>query len=341
MQHLFILKEKRLIALLLAAMLLISSVMTGRLPSEAKSDPIEPTGNVIFDEFIQLPEYSADASWDRNQRPLISRSGSTGCASYCADFVKYCYGLDTLTSKDKYTDMNEMRAGDIVHLQGPSYGHWIVILKRNGNRFYTAEGNWGDVVRIGWKYEIIDGKLEGSQHDFDYGSHFLPEEEAAAAWLETSEGWQYDLGDGTIASSEWIKYEGHWYYLDADGYMVTGWQMINGKWYHFTDGGIMQTRWKKIDGKWYYFGTNGAMVKGWRMIDGIWYYFSGGGTMVTGWRKLSGSWYYFSGGGVMQTGWKKLSGTWYYLWEDGTMATGECFIGDTVYIFDQDGAWIE
>ena len=361
MQHKSILKQKRLITLLLAAVLLISTCLTGRLPASAKSDPIEPTGNVLFDEFIQLPEYTADASWGRNQRPLISKSGSTGCASYCADFVKYCYGLDTLTSQDKYTDMNEMRAGDIVHLQGPTYGHWIVILKRDGNRFYTAEGNWADVVRIGWKYEIVDGKLEGSQHDFDYGSHFLPEEDEAFGWQETSGGWQYDLGNGEMAKSEWIKDSGHWYYLDADGYMATGWQLVNGKWYHFGIDGIMQTGWKKIDGKWYYFGTNGAMVKGWRKIDNKWYYFSGGGamvtgwrkfddnwyyfsgggTMVTGWRKLSGNWYYFSGGGVMQTGWKKFNGTWYYFREDGTMATGECFIGDTVYTFDQDGAWIE
>jgi len=341
MQHKSLMNRKYLIPLLLAAVLLIILCLTVKMPVSADTDPLMPTGNSKFDEFIHEPEYTVGASWGRTQKPLISKSGSTGCASYCADFVKYCYGLDGITSKDQFTDMNEIRAGDVLHLQGKSYGHWIVILKREEDWFYTAEGNWADVVRIGWNYWIEDGHLKGSQHEFDYGSHFLPKEEEAFGWHETSGGWQYDLENGTTLKSEWIKDGGHWYYLNADGYMVTGWQQINGKWYHFTSGGVMQTKWKKIDGKWYYFGTNGAMVKGWRMIDGSWYYFSGGGTMVTGWRKLSGNWYYFSGGGVMQTGWKKLSGTWYYFWEDGTMATGECFIGDTVYTFDEEGAWIE
>ena len=29
----------------------------------------------------------------------------------------------------------------------------------------------------------------------------------------------------------WYKYKDHWYYLGADGAMVTGQQTIDGKWY--------------------------------------------------------------------------------------------------------------
>jgi lactocepin len=38
--------------------------------------------------------------------------------------------------------------------------------------------------------------------------------------------------------SQWVQDGGKWYYIDANGYMVTGTQKINGKTYKFNSNGV-------------------------------------------------------------------------------------------------------
>ena len=327
-------KKKILLTALTAMLLMVLS------PAAAFAAGIisgyETTGITAFDDFINDSEYCAGTYWDLGQHPKISASGSSGCASYCADFVKYCYGIDALTSRDVFYDPDQIRAGDVIHLTSANSGHWFVVLRREGNELLTAEGNWADRVRIGWNYEITEDDVIGSRHSFDCGYHFLPVAEDGF-WEKTDEGWTYLYRENCRAVSTWIRYSGKWYFLDETGIMAKGWRLIEGKWYYFT-GGAMQTGWKKLSGKWYYFNKNGSMVKGWRMIDGKWYYFAGG-AMVTGWRRLGGTWYFFSGGGVMQTGWKQFRDKMYYL-DDGAMVTGTQVIDGVEYIFDEEGALI-
>ena len=329
--------SKRLAALVLACAIVICMIPAKADASMMYLSSLEPTGNVKFDEFINNPTYTDDAPWGRTQRPLLSKAGSTGCASYCADFVKYCYGIDGITSKDVFYDVNEIRAGDIIHVQS-SYGHWFVVLKREGNMLYTAEGNWNDAIRICWGYAIVDNEIVGGRHAFDKGYHFMPAQ-TDGTWEKGEEGWRYSFGNGFYALNKWLNDGSNWYFAGMEGYLVTGWQQIDDKWYYFTPSGQMQKNWKKIDGKWYYFGSNGVMVKKWKQIDGKWYYFAGG-AMVTGWKRLGGSWYYFSGVGVMQNEWKKIDGKWYYF-DDGVMVTGTVIIDDTEYTFDRNGALVE
>ena len=59
------------------------------------------------------------------------------------------------------------------------------------------------------------------------------------------DGWQridgkwYYYDNGTMLRSSWCKWRGGWYYLGADGAMLTGWQTIDGKIYHLDDNGLM------------------------------------------------------------------------------------------------------
>ena len=66
--------------------------------------------------------------------------------------------------------------------------------------------------------------------------------ENSEAPAEVTEAETVDLGTPTAAASGqaylamadsqcWIQYNGSWYYLNAGGYMVTGWQTIGGKTY--------------------------------------------------------------------------------------------------------------
>ena len=304
-----------------------------------EDDYLPPTGNSFFDDFIHDPEHTDDVYWDIHQTPKLTNGGATGCASYCVDFSKYCFDSGALTTSDSYTDPDEIRAGDIVHLTSEKSGHWFAVLKREGNLLYTAEGNWGNYTWICpfYHYEIVEDNVTGSRHKFERGYHFVPEDTGAKAWKHTSGGWRYEDSYGFYLQDSWSRINGKWYYFGHDGNMLTGWQQIGNKWYYFTGSGAMQTDWKKIGKKWYYFGKNGVMAKGWKLIDGSWYYFAGG-AMVNGWKKLSGNWYYFSGG-AMITGWKCIGGIWYFFNEDGEMQSGWLEDGGKIYYLN-DGAMV-
>ncbi len=76
----------------------------------------------------------------------------------------------------------------------------------------------------------------------------------------------------------WQFLGGKWYYLSTqeyaktktggkEGSMQTGWYLdpVFGKWFYLDADGSMVTGWKQIDGAWYYFnpvsdGTKGVMV---------------------------------------------------------------------------------
>lgn len=66
-----------------------------------------------------------------------------------------------------------------------------------------------------------------------------------ADWTKDEENgkWQYQLEDGTLASSRWIDWEGGRYYIGADGFMVSNQTLeIDGTCYGFYgDGRVMHT----------------------------------------------------------------------------------------------------
>ena len=176
--------------------------------------------------------------------------------------------------------------------------------------------------------------------------------------LGESKNWFYFDDNEKIKTTGWLAYNNKWYYINFNGYAVTGWQYLpyNGKysWYFFNDDCAMQTGWLKRGTNWYYLSSSGAMVTGWQKIryknSDSWFYFDDSGVMVTGWQKiyykeknswfyfddsgvmLSGwqyipyngvyNWYYFDSFGVMQTGWLKHNNDWYYLSGSGAMVTG-------------------
>ncbi len=71
--------------------------------------------------------------------------------------------------------------------------------------------------------------------------------------------------------------DGHWYYLNADGTMETGWASIGGYWYYLNADGSMATGWKSVGGNWYYLNADGTMASS-QWIDG--YYVDASGKML-------------------------------------------------------------
>lgn len=103
----------------------------------------------------------------------------------------------------------------------------------------------------------------------------------------------------TAHADEWFKSGNSWYYLDDDGFEVTGWVKDNNRWYYMDKDGVMLTGWVKVNNSWYYMNGDGAMATGWVKDNNSWYFMNANGTMATGWIKDGGKDYYLSASGAM------------------------------------------
>lgn len=90
----------------------------------------------------------------------------------------------------------------------------------------------------------------------------------ASDWKQAGEKWQYELEDGSLASSRFIQGETGLYYIGDDGYMITDSLVNVGDNYYYLDknGRVLTNSWKLISDNegnsyWYYFGDNGRAFK--------------------------------------------------------------------------------
>ncbi len=167
-----------------------------------------------------------------------------------------------------------------------------------------------------------------------------------------------------------------WYYADADGVLLDGWQKIGGVWYYFEpEAYFMYANGIYVIGSdCYAFKASGAMVTGWHKVSYtyeesgqtivLWFYAKSSGPLATGWQKIGGKWYYFDpdecrmydntaekidgklyffkpDGAMLANGWGKDSrGDWYYAGSDGALATGWQKISGKWYYFSTDGGFM-
>lgn len=154
---------------------------------------------------------------------------------------------------------------------------WNVI---NGSWYYLDPES-------GWMYEWGTWEIDEKLYLFDKDG----------AWMGTP-GWNEMFHDGYSDDSTW-------YYVDANGTVLTGWQLIGGKWYYFAaDYDYMDKGAMYENGKYtiiendepveYLFGADGAWIEstGWNYASG-WYYITANKEYATGWQAINGEWYYF------------------------------------------------
>ena len=185
-------------------------------------------------------------------------------------------------------------------------------------------------------------------------------ERVTDSWRQSGANYYYLDSDGVMARSQWIddtyyvgssgarasnrwvwagedsdapSSDGGWFYLDANGRMVTDtWRVINDHRYHFDSDGRMSYGWlTDEDGSLYYLGdeNDGAARTGWLCLDydeeygqedgevaavlsggGTWFYFQENGRAIRAAgentyanRTINGYRYYFDENGAMATGW--------------------------------------
>ena len=149
--------------------------------------------------------------------------------------------------------------------------------------------------------ETPDGNVpeEKPEREDSSNSVWNDPEETSGSWKAKDGIWNFEKEDGTYAQSEWIKVGGEWYWIGADGRMITGWIHLNNVWYFCSPSGAMKTGWVNTGDHWFYFNPSGAMKTGWVQEKGYWYYMGESGAMKTGWVQTDGKWYYLDESGHM------------------------------------------
>ncbi len=120
-----------------------------------------------LNSFLSSPDFQAGTYWPSSQRPKLSTYSCSGCCAFTADLVWYVYGKKSPRSGKKFTNPDEIRAGDVL-LFSPS--HWAYVISRNGNSVELAHGNWNSHVVVATYtlqgYSLLPNKT------ISYGYHF-------------------------------------------------------------------------------------------------------------------------------------------------------------------------
>lgn len=195
---------KHTIAAFLTLLLLLTAVIP-MIPT-AKAAISTSAFDTKVQAFLSDERWKNGIAWGDSQTPKLSKWSSTGCCAYAADFAAYVYGSTseawTGSGFQKFTNLNEIRAGDIIHTSN----HWFVVLSRTGNTFYTAEGNFDDKVRVstdGWG--IKDGKIynlkaSDGERTFVYGYHYNFSDSTASSGSSSQIYYNIDLSSQVLKS---------------------------------------------------------------------------------------------------------------------------------------------
>ena len=159
----------------------------------------------------------------------------------------------------------------------------------------------------------------------------------SSGWRQENGQFHYYKEDGTLVTSQWIKDDSGWHYVDAAGNAVKGWYntpngktwyfdpstshnaasigetQIGGKSYYFDEGnGLLRNAWvSRSDGSWSWAEADGSFHSGWKqMPDGRWFYFDPEDTShrmkVGAFQLPSGTYYVDVNNGMTANGWVNL-----------------------------------
>lgn len=144
----------------------------------------------------------------------------------------------------------------------------------------------------------------------------------------SSTSWMYFNADGTKYVG-WLPYNGNWYYISDNGYMVADTidYCVSQDAFRDENGNTNWTEYNKARkaSPRYVFDANGVMVTGWyhdiqitggQITYDEWYYSDSDGKCHDGWLLYNGAWYYFDKGEMLRNtytpdgNWVGLDGVW-------------------------------
>ena len=122
----------------------------------------------------------------------------------------------------------------------------------------------------------------------------------SSGWRQENGQFHYYKEDGILVTSQWIKDDSGWHYVDASGNAAKGWYTTpNGKTWYFDPSQNAYPAFvgaHVIDGKAYFFDEGyGLVTKGWvHHQDGTRSYIDSDGSFHSDWKQLpNGKWFYF------------------------------------------------
>ena len=198
-----------------------------------------------------------------------------------ADSNKYIARAFSSSADDAYA----YESGDKIEIKNNDYVTLYVRVYKNEDKFKDAKYD-DNVSRCYETYkitlkresaEVDEGETTGSNGAVLSSDNIkLPKIESNVSaevkvtknqWVQKGNYWVRYNEYGEILRNTWYQEKGKWYYLQANGYMTTGWRFISGKYYYFDASGAMKTGWVQSNGKYYYLDASGAMVSN-TTIDG-------------------------------------------------------------------------
>ena len=233
----------------------------------------------------------------------------------------------------------------------------------------TVSNNMIDLKSIGQRSEITDTKDPSKVIVFYHvyavwqkneitpdtpGGHNGTITPQSSGWRQENGQLRYYKEDGTLVTSQWIKDDSGWHYVDASGNAASGWfttpngktwyfdpttshnaasigeTQIGDKSYFFDEGyGLSRNSWiSHSDGSWSYAESDGSFHSGWKhMPNGKWFYFDtedASHRMKVGtFQTQSGTYYIDVNNGMTANGWVQLSnGGWAWAQSSGAFASG-------------------
>lgn len=292
-----------------------------------------------------------------------------------------------------------IKPGDIVRLNNDS--HSVFVISNSGNILTVGEANYPNGCQIRWNgtYSLLSNSITYYEHAANYDlvlntdllaappvpteqlatdsgtgadkpqpateakTEDAAEKKAFTGWKKASDGvsYQYFKSD-KLQKSKWITVNGKKYYLDKNGYRVTGLYKIDSEQYYFNSKGVLQKKkWVSYEGSDYYVGPSGYIwKKQWLYKKGIrvyvkedgavaknelvkigseTYYFNGSGKRSKGFKNVGGKYYYCDKSGIIQKKkWIKKGNKSYYVQKNGVRAEGKLIkIGRYKYYFNDKG----
>lgn len=315
---------------------------------------------------------------------------ATQCMGFANKLGYDVFGDTTWTTYNSpsSTQIANIQVGDIVRIDG---SHSVFVIARSGNNIMVAEANYPNGCQIKWGRIINLATVTVSyyEHAGNYDSVLASgtvtpnpsdnttEQPTTAAtteakvpftgWKKAADGihYQYIKAD-KVQKKKWITVKKKKYYLDKNGYRVTGLYKIGKQSYYFNSKGVLQKKkWVTFEEESYYVGgsgyvlkkqwlykgntlvyvtSDGSMAKSEMVkISGKTYYFNANGKRSKGFKKYKGNYYYCNSKGVVQKKkWITKGGKKYYLKKSGVRAQNTLMkIGKYKYYFNEKGCLVK
>jgi hypothetical protein len=300
----------------------------------------------------------------------------------------------TTTSNPTAAQIANIKVGDIVRIDGY---HSVFVISRNGSTITVGEANYPSNCQINWDRSIDLNKVGITyyEHANNYDSVIASGTSGVTGGENSTEsgGTDQSVDDGTdqnvvadftgwkatadnlhqqyykkgvLQKSTWLTISKKKYYVDSNGYMVTGFQTVKKKDYYFDSDGVMLSKqWFSVAGKDYYVNGSGYVLKSQWLYKGNvlvyvkkdgavakselykigskTYYFNAKGKRSKGFKKYNGKYYYCNSKGVVQKKkWLTIGKKKYYLQKSGVRAQSQLLkIGKYRYYFNDKGCMVK